>query len=244
MRVRLRAGVVLLASLTLADCGSPPVRPAGAPATVGPATSPEADSGSPFRVLTQSSALRVRVHREGALAAAGHNHALVFRPATGRFLISPDRSAVRGELQFDVASVSIDDPAERAAAGPDFPGVIPEGDIAGTRHNLLGPQVLDSERWPTITVTVTGVDRTDAATAVHAVLTVRDRRTEVTVPLAVTANGNDLRVVGELSISQRALGLEPFSVLFGALRVADRLDMQVDVLLTADPGRGGGPGGS
>ena len=46
----------------------------------------------------------------------------------------------------------VDDPAARAAAGPEFPGEVPADARDGTHRNMLRPEVLDGDRYPEIVV--------------------------------------------------------------------------------------------
>ena len=50
-----------------------------------------------------------------------------------------------------------------------------------------------------------------------------------TVPVQWQHQGNTLRAEGELSFTQHALGLEPYSLLFGALRVSDEIPGRASV---------------
>jgi polyisoprenoid-binding protein YceI len=217
---------LLLAASALAGCGTRrPPAPSAAPLPVRSAPL----AGDSLVLDCAASTLRVLVRREGALASLGHNHVLLLHPAAGEFRLSS--GAAVGSFEFAVDAAQIDEPAARAVAGPEFPGVVPADDIAGTRRNLLGPAVLDSAQWPRIRVEVASVSGGPEPSEVAAYLTVRDHRTPVAVPVQVTRQGEVVVASGELGLSQRALGLEPFSVLFGALRVADRLDTSFHLVL-------------
>ena len=54
-------------------------------------------------------------------------------------------------------------------------------------------------------------------------VTVRDHTTQLSVPVHWQRSGNTLEANGEFSFTQTALGLEPYSLLFGALRVSDEI---------------------
>lgn len=228
MKHPLRTLFLLLAPSVLAGCGTPrPPAPSAAPRPV--QSAPLAGDGMVLDCA--ASTLRILVTREGALASLGHNHVLLLHPAAGEFRLNSGASAAVGSFEFAVDAVQIDDPGARAVAGPEFPGAVPADDIAGTRRNLLGPAVLDAVHWPRIRVEVASVSGGSGRSEVGAYLTVRGHRTAVAVPVELTRQDEVLVATGDLTLSQRELGLEPFSVLFGALRVADRLDTSFHLVL-------------
>ncbi len=212
-----RTLTLLLAAGLLAGCG---VRRPPSPA---PAPVQSAGGGESYRVDCAASTLRVLVRREGPLAALGHNHVLLLHPLAGEIGLAAGSDAAGGSLEFAVDAIVVDDPDERRAAGPDFPGTVPADDIAGTRRNLLGPAVLDAAHWPRIRIEIGTVSGGPERYTAAAFLVVRGHRSPVTVPVVVERAADTVVASGDLNLSQRALGLEPFSVLFGALRVADEL---------------------
>ena len=189
-----------------------------------PVVAPQA--GVRYVLDTDQSVLRVYVHRGGTLAALGHNHVLVVRRVEGSFELPQDAHAVSGALSFAVEGFSVDEPAERAQAGADFPGVIAAADIAGTRHNLLGPGVLDAVNSPQVVVEFAGARGGPDDYVVSAKLTVRGVPSAAEVPLHLARDGVTLTADGTAMLSQTQLGLTPFSILLGALKVEDALQVR------------------
>ena len=221
-----RTTALLLAANLLAGCGVRRV-PSPPPAPVQSAP----PRGEHYLIDCAASTVRVLVRREGPLAALGHNHVLLMHPSAGELGLDPANGAARGTLEFPVEAIVVDDPAERSGAGPEFPGAVPADDIAGTRRNLLGPGVLDAAHWPRLQVEIGALSGGPERYTAEAVLSVRGQRTPATVRLLVARSDETVIASGDLELSQRALGLEPFSVLFGALRVADRLETQFRFVL-------------
>jgi hypothetical protein len=221
-----RSTALLLAAYLLAGCGVRRV-PSPPPAPVQSAP----PRGEHYLIDCAASTVRVLVRREGPLAALGHNHVLLMHPSAGELGLDPANGAARGTLEFPVEAIVVDDPAERSGAGPEFPGAVPADDIAGTRRNLLGPGVLDAAHWPRLQVEIGALSGGPERYTAEAVLSVRGQRTPATVRLLVARSDETVIASGDLELSQRALGLEPFSVLFGALRVADRLETQFRFVL-------------
>ena len=61
-------------------------------------------------------------------------------------------------------------------------------------------------------------------------VTLRDRETLLTVPLQWEQQDGTLRASGEFSFRQSELGLEPYSLLLGALRVADEVQARFELV--------------
>ncbi len=51
----------------------------------------------------------------------------------------------------------------------------------------------------------------------------RDHASRLSVPVKWQRNGNTLQAEGEFTFTQTSLGLQPYSLLFGALRVRDEI---------------------
>ena len=213
-----RLAVPLLACLVLVGACSRPVQP-GAVARQPAGTV----SGARLSIDPVSSTLRIFVRRGGTLAALGHNHVLVAHGVAGEIGMPEDARRVNGQFAFGVADLGIDDPEERAAAGPEFAGVIDAAAIAGTRHNLLGPDVLDAAQAPQVTVEFAGASGGPDDYVVAASFIVRGVRSVAQVPVHVVREATGIRADGEVLLSQLSLGLTPFSVMLGALKVEDRL---------------------
>ncbi|MEJ2384752.1 MAG: hypothetical protein P8Y54_10190, partial [Xanthomonadales bacterium] len=98
------------------------------------------------------------VRREGPLARFGHDHVLSPTALEGWFLAADTPEAVRADLRFPTRELAIDDAPSRARYALD---TTPDAEaIAGTRENLLR-EVLRSEDWPVVTVTLDPAAMTD-----------------------------------------------------------------------------------
>lgn len=226
--------------LSLAGCAPATRAPEPPPApvsTAAPAASrpgpPARDErpGGEYRIVREASELRVLVYRGGPLARLGHNHVLVTRDLDGELQVPPDGAGLRFTLSVPVASFVLDDPAARAAEGPEFESRPTPADVEGTRRNLEGPEVLDAVRYPQITIRGLGATGGPDEWRVRAAVTVRGQEREVAVPARVERDGDRLVARGEFPLRQSDLGLTPFSVAMGALQVRD--DLTVRYVLTA-----------
>ncbi len=204
----------LLAVLVLGGCAHPPqpVRVAVAAVTDG--------HGPCYRLDAAQSELRVLVYRAGALARLGHNHVLVAAGLAGELC------GERFVLTVPVASLEVDPSAARAAEGAEFATEPSADDIAATRRHLLGSGQLEADAWPLIQVT--GVVVRHGAEGVVAVrLEVRGGFAELQVPVQFSGEREGRLVTsGGLELAQSSLGLVPYSVALGALRVRDEVSIR------------------
>lgn len=183
-----------------------------------------------YRVATDASELRILVWRAGPLAGLGHNHVVVTRALSGSVSLAGalEHSAVR--LEFPVASLTVDEPGVRRAEGRSFEGTIPPEDSRATRENMLGPELLDADAYPTIHIESTAVEGSLPNVTIAAEVTVRGRRYPVDVPVSINTFDGGLVAVGRLRVTHSALGLEPFTVALGSLRVAEELQVRFRIV--------------
>lgn len=175
------------------------------------------------------------VYKAGALSRLGHNHTIAVGNLSGAVTVAGgDRSASKFELEFSVANLVVDDPTLRATLGADFASVPTPEDIAGTRKNMLSDRVLDGQTYPAIRIAGTG----PAGQAGKQVLAVKvemlGRTIDLTVPTEVTIDGDELRAQGEFELNHADLGMQPFSVMMGALQVGEKLSFSYDVKARRD----------
>src|SRR4029077_16463703 len=152
--MRLNASCLLqrLALLTcaalLTACPAPPrVSPPAAPQ---PVPGVAAHVGTPYTIVAGESLLTIRVYKGGAFAAAGHNHVIASHALSGIFYAADAPLQSSFEVHVPLESLSVDEAELRAQAGPDFPPEVPETAREGTRHNMLGPALLDADNDPEI----------------------------------------------------------------------------------------------
>ncbi len=182
-----------------------------------------------FRVRPAQSLVQIRVFREGSLARLGHNHLIAVRQLRGWWRQAADGTGT-AQLWFDVDRLTVDEPVLRQAAGPGFGRQPDAAAVAATRANMLGDQVLAAETHPRVRIAAS-YRPSDLSAGLE--IELRGVRREFRLPVELVADG-PLRVVrGELPLRLSDFGLEPFSALGGALRVADQL--QIGFRIEAEP---------
>lgn len=231
IRSRLSAGAGAAAALVLlaACAGRAPVEPAPGADETTPATVDRA-SATEYRVDGEASLLQLYVYRAGALARLGHNHVVASRDLEGTIWYRDRQGRSAFRISLPVAELTVDEPALREAAGEDFPGEIPPEDIEGTRGNMLGEAVLDADAHPAITAELVELNQADDALTATVAVTIRGQPRLVAFPVQLDVEGERLVASGETTVTHAALGLEPFSVMGGALSVAEEIGVSYRIV--------------
>ena len=117
----------------------------------------------------------------------------------------------------------------------DFPPDVPDSAKEGTRKNMLGAALLDSEHSPEIRLRSLSLKALPAAGTewqARVDVTVRDRPSTVVVPLRYEQRADKIVVSGDFPLKQTDLGLTPFSALLGALQVVDEMRIRFRIYFT------------
>ena len=189
--------------------------------------------GREFRVDSEASLLTIRVYKGGPLSRAGHNHVIASHSLNGVAYVPDEPTRASFDVHLPVAELVVDEDALRAQEGPDFPPGVPEDAKEGTKRNMLGPSLLEAERYPEIVLQSEAVQRGPEGLQAQVRVIVRDRASAVIVPLQYGIQGGFLHVEGELALKQTDLGLTPFSLFGGALRVQDEIKVRFSIVARA-----------
>jgi hypothetical protein len=227
----------LIAMALAAACQQTPVETRAPVETRPPAVAPRSALPSPpvdgarFRIDPAASDLRVIVYRGGPLAQFGHNHVLVAGDLRGDVQLAPVPARSTFSLEFSPAAFIIDPVEARLEEGPDFEAQPSAEAIEGTRANLLGPRVLDAERFPEITMRSAGIQ----GTLPHPIVTVRiglhGVERDVSFPIDLEHDGDRLVAKGTLLLSTPDFGIPSFTVMGGGLKVQE--EVKIKFLLVA-----------
>jgi polyisoprenoid-binding protein YceI len=188
------------------------------------------DAGGRYVVDAARSDVHWLVYKAGALSRLGHNHTIGVGDLGGSVAVNAaDLSKSQFDLQFSVAALVVDDAALRAKLGPEFASVPSAEDIAGTRTNMLSERVLDGEKHPQIRLVGTGPVTAGGKQELAVKVEMLGRTIDLKVPTEVTVQGDELRAKGEFELNHADLGMQPFSVMMGALQVGEKLSFAYDV---------------
>ncbi|MHB8667271.1 MAG: YceI family protein [Burkholderiales bacterium] len=199
-----------------------PARPPGFPEAFYKAASAK---GEPVFAIESpdSQRLEIRVYRAGSLASLGHDHVVSARDVHGYALIPRDRSLARVDVYLPVDSMVVDRPGAGAEAAD--ASDLSQQDIDATRRHML-EDVLASARYPF--VVIHGVCRKGAplCATLDAGITLHGVTRTVAIPIRLELGSGRLLVSGHFSVLQSDFGMTPYSILGGALRVKDRIDVK------------------
>jgi hypothetical protein len=213
-----------------------------------------ADGYQLWRIAPQQSLISITVRRSGTLARLGHDHVVASRNVNGYAMRRPAGATPSGtstsspfwgeaDLAFRVDELSVDEAPLRALAGFDTQ---PSQDaIDGTRRNML-TRVLDAERFPLVAIharllgpvgSANKATNTDSGngsgnSAVELTITLRGvtRKVDTVADINIDASTDTIKINGLLNLKQSDFGIVPFSVLGGAIAVADQLELQYRIV--------------
>ncbi len=226
-----RAGLVLVAAVLLSQAACRPVRESAPAVPEAPRVSREAPAGyARYTVISGESEVRALVFRDGPMARFGHNHVIRSQGLRGDVYLGTTGEEPHLRLVLPAESFAVDDAAARAEEGAEFPGVVPDDAIAGTRRNMLGDGVLDAGNFPEIRLTSRRVTGKAPDYQVTVAVEVKGRTHDVVVPVHVEQAPGQLRATGQLTVTHADLGLTPFSVMGGLLSVRNEITLRFRIV--------------
>jgi len=226
----MRRLLCILLPLAVAACAAPPRGQVPAPQAAPEAPAPVA-SAEVWQVT--GSHLEIRVYRDGPMQKLGHDHLITSDRITGEVELREPLAASRFALRLPLESLVVDDAAARSRAGGLFDAPVPEKDREATRHNMLGERLLDAARQGEILLTMDSITGGPRNYEAQVRVSLAGHEHVLAAPFELTIDGERLAAHAELRLTHADLGLVPFAVALGALRVRD--DFEVE--LTVEAGR-------
>jgi hypothetical protein len=186
---------------------------------------PVDDDSQVYAINVAESEVYWRVYRAGALARLGHNHVISMSQLDGSLTLGSDPANSVWELSFPVDSLIIDEPELRARYGEDFESVPSEDDKAGTKVNMLTDRVLDGVNFPEIRLEGSGFGGSLDDASLPVSIQILGRTIEQTFAASISISADSVTVTGEHRLTHADLGMEPFSLLGGAMAVGAEIDI-------------------
>lgn len=169
-------------------------------------------SAASQQIDTQQSTITVRVFSGGLLAGLGDNHEI--RGAVKRGTIN-DSNPAEVHVVLDAASFRVLDPGSS------------EKTRAEVQMRMLGPDVLDVNRFPELLFDSDSAERTESGGwTVRGQLTLHGQ----TRPLTATVSSANGHYKGSLALKQSDFGIKPIKVAGGAVKVKDELKIEFDIV--------------
>lgn len=222
----MRRLLCILLPLAIAACAAPPRGQAPAPPAVLEAPVPVA--GAEVWQVTGSH-LEIRVYRDGPMQKLGHDHLITSEGLAGEIELREPISESRFALRLPLDLLVVDDAAARSRAGGVFDAPVPEKDREATRHNMLGERLLDAARQGEIRLTMESITGGPRNYEAQVRVSLAGHEHVLAVPFDLTIDGGRLVARAELRLTHADLGLVPFAVALGALRVRDDLEIGLTV---------------
>lgn len=228
MALRAVSGFVVFAAMLASAACTPRAPEVAAPATAPPGfpdaiyRDAAARGEAVYRIDPGVSLIVARVYPVGPLARLGHDHVISTRAVHGFVQRDDDRARRRADLYLSLNELVVDDPALRETEG--LGGGPSASDVAGTRRNMLD-KVLEAERFPFARVRVRGAATADAMT-----LELHGRERPLGAALKTRLEDDALYVTGNFTLGHAEFDMTPFSVLGGALSVADTIDVRFELV--------------
>jgi polyisoprenoid-binding protein YceI len=98
---------------------------------------------------------------------------------------------------------------------------------------MLGPDVLDAAHYPLIHIESVALRGPRWNPDVNARITVRGKTSELEFPAAVFEQGDTLTVIAAFRVLQTDLGMTPYAILGGAIKVRDAIDIRMRLVARA-----------
>lgn len=182
-----------------------------------------AETSQEFVVDPARSEVAVHVGRAGLFKFAGHEHEVLATRLGGRIEANGahiESSSVN--LTFEAAALQVSGRGE------------PPEDVPKVQARMIGPELLDVARFPTITFRSTKVEGRSAGAEsydlrVTGELALHGVTRSITLPLRVTVSADALRASGTLVVRQTDYGLSPVSVA-GVVKVKDELSIDFTIV--------------
>jgi polyisoprenoid-binding protein YceI len=168
-------------------------------------------AATPVPIDTERSSLTIRVYKTGLFAAFAHDHEIHAPVEQGNF--DEERQTV--EFSVNARALRVIDPG------------VSESDRSEIQTTMLGPKVLDSEKFQEIRFRSTKVERIAAGKwTVEGVLTLHGQ----THPVKVDVQGERGHYRGSTSLRQKDFGITPVSIAGGSVKVKNEIRVEFEMI--------------
>jgi polyisoprenoid-binding protein YceI len=174
-----------------------------------------------YTIDQEKSLVVVRVFKGGIAAGLAHDHAIQAKTFEGTLVYDPD-DVTKSKVEVTVQAASlIADPPELVKKFK-LPSSPSASDRKTVEANLKSEDQLWVEKYPTITFVSTGFKKLEKATYLTGKFTLRGVTKKVTFLVTLTPQKDgSLLGKGRFKVKQSDYGYEPYSALFGAIKVKD-----------------------
>ncbi|HEV2697985.1 MAG TPA: YceI family protein [Terriglobales bacterium] len=166
--------------------------------------------GTGREIDTARSVLTVRVYKTGLFSAFAHDHEI--RASIQKGIIDEERNLV--EFTVDARTLKVLDPK------------VSDSDRAEIQSTMLGPKVLDSEKFNQIQFRSTSIGELgEGKWTVRGDLSVHGQ----TRGVKVEVEGSDGHYSGSVQLRQTEFGITPISIAGGSIKVKDEIRVEFEI---------------
>jgi hypothetical protein len=166
-----------------------------------------------LRVYAQTnpprSTITIHAHKAGLFSGFAHDHVITAPIASGTL----DAKAMTIQITVAAKQMKVADPG------------VSEKDRAEIQSTMLGPKVLDPDKYPEIRFQSTHVEKIGDHYRVTGKLELHGASRELSFDVA----GGPDRYQGKTKFKQTDFGMEPISLGGGTIKVKDELEIEIDV---------------
>jgi polyisoprenoid-binding protein YceI len=171
---------------------------------------------------TQQSAITIKVFKSGLFSGFAHNHVVVAPIARAAI----DAGKPAAEITVVTKEMKVTDPEVSAK------------DRAEIQSTMLGPKVLDQEKYPEIHFRSSRIEQTGPQHyRVAGTLELHGAKQEITLEIT----GGPEHFHGATRLKQSDYGIKPISLFGGSVKVKDELELEFDVYTPAPTASGAPP---
>lgn len=181
-----------------------------------------------YKLNSQRSVIRIYTDTSGLLKLLGHRHIVSINDIQGE-VVFHSREQAFAHLRFMPENFVVDDPRERARAPSGYRSRLNESARQATRDNMLGPALLDVESYPMIAADIHLVSLKNRQAGFRIVLKLKKKSFSLLIPGTLMVDGDHLRSHAEFTLDHSEIGLKPFSVAGGTIKVAHQLRFEIDL---------------
>jgi hypothetical protein len=164
----------------------------------------------------RQSAITVKVFKSGLFSGFAHDHVIIAPIAR----VDVDPARLTAEITVVTKEMKVTDPG------------VSDKDRADIQSTMLGPKVLDQEKYPEIHFKSTRIEQTSPEHfRVMGVLELHGAKQEMT--FEVTGAGEHYH--GATKLKQSDFGIKPISLFGGSVKVKDQLELEFDVYTSTPP---------
>lgn len=172
---------------------------------------PAARAANPVEIDTEHSSLTIRVYKTGLFAAFAHDHEIHAPVQHGSF----DEEQQTVEFTVNARELRVMDPG------------VSQSERSDIQSTMLGPKVLDSEKFQEIKFHSTKVERVAAGKwTVQGDLTLHGQ----TRPVKVDVQGEQGRYRGSAVLRQKDFDITPVSIAGGSVKVKNEVRIEFEIV--------------